>query len=59
MGLITFIQSLSSVIPSAGVVDTDDGLWHDDIYFDSDDGNWNDDAYFPEDDGNWHDDIYF
>lgn len=52
---LSFLSGSSSPEPG----DTDDGLWHDDAYFDSDDGLWHDDAYFAEDDGLWHDDIYF
>lgn len=61
MGLASFIFVLNSggIATTPGPEDTDDGLWHDDIYFESDDGLWHDDVYFPEDDGLWHDDIYF
>lgn len=56
MGLMSFIISLNSGSQQQA---SDDGLWHDDIYFFGDDGLWHDDIYFSEDDGLWHDDIYF
>ena len=45
--------------PTGGGGNSDDGLWHDNAYFNDDDGLWHDNAYFAEDDGNWHDNAYF
>lgn len=60
MGLIEFITALNASIGTTSAIgDTDDGLWHDDIYFEGDDGLWHDDPYFDGDDGLWHDDPYF